>query len=72
MRHLATRIAEHKKEDIRQCGEEATTPQLNWEIIDDSNNAMNLLTSEPLHDGKMRPGINTRDEFRSRELTLTL
>ena len=75
--HLATRIAEHKKEDspvgihIRQCGEKATTAQLSWEIIDHSNNARKLLTLKALHIRKLRPGINTQDEFRSRQLTLS-
>ena len=76
VRQFAT-IEEHKKEDspvgihIRQCEEEATTAQLNWEIIDHSNNAMKLVTLEALHIKKLRPGINTRDEIRSRELTAT-
>ena len=76
VRHLATRIEEHKKKDspvgirIRQCGEEATTAQLNWEVIDHLNNAMKLLTLEALHTTKLRPEINTRDEFRIMELTL--
>ena len=66
VRHLVTRIAEYKKEDslvgfhVRQCGEEATTVQLNWEIRDHSNNAIKLLTLEALHIRKLRPGINTR------------
>ena len=66
VRHLVTRIEEHKKEDspvgfhIRQCGEEATTAQLNFEIRDHSNNAINLLTLEALHIRKLRSGINRR------------
>ena len=69
---MATRIEEHKKGDspvgihIRQHKEEATTEQLNSEIIDQSNNAMKLLTLEALHIRKLRPGIKPRDEFRSR------
>ena len=75
--HLTSRIEEHKKEDspvgihIRQRGEKATTAQLNCEIKDHSNHAMKLLTLEALCIRKLRPGINTRGEFRSRELTLT-
>ena len=78
VRHLATRVEEHKKEDslvgihICQRREEATTAQLNREIIDHSNNSMELLTMEALHIRKLRPGINTRVEFRSREFSLKL
>ena len=76
VRNLATKIEEHKKKDspignhIRQCAKEATTAQLNWEMIDQSNNAVKLLSLKALLIRKMWPGINTRDEFRSRELTL--
>ena len=55
----------------RQCGEEVATAQLNWEIIDRSNHARKLLTLETLHIMKLRPGINTQDEIRSRELANT-
>ena len=78
IRHLATKIEEHKKEDlpagtrIRQCGEEATTAQLSWEIIGQLNNAMKLLTLEALHIRKLRRGINTPDEFRIRKLTFKI
>ena len=76
VQHLATKVEEHKKEDSsvgihkRQYGEEATTRVLSWEIIDKSKTALKHLTLEALHITKLRPGINTRDEFRSRELTL--
>ena len=51
-------------------GGEATAAQLSCEILDHSNNAMNFLTLEALQTRNSRPRINTRDEFRSRELTL--
>ena len=72
---MATRVEEHEKEGspvgnhIRLCGKEATSAELKWGIIDRSNNAVNLLTLKALHFRKLRPGINTRDEFRCRELT---
>ena len=43
---------------------------MSLEIIDLSNNARKLLTLEGLHIRKLRPGINTTDEFRIRELAL--
>ena len=45
---------------------------VNWEIGDHAKNAMKLLTWEALHIRKLRPGLNTRVEFRSRELTRRL
>ena len=46
--------------------------ELKWEIIDQASSSIKLLTLEALHIRKKRPAINTRDEFRSRELTLRL
>ena len=42
----------------------------NRKIIDQAFSCINLLTLEALHIRKERPAINTRDGFRSRELTL--
>ena len=78
VRHLTTRIEEHRKEDtpvgqhIRQCGSEHGKADFNWIIIDQASSSFKLLTLEALHIRKERPAINTRDEFRSRELTLRL
>ena len=79
VRHLTTRIEEHKKADspvglrLQQCQLEGSSADLSWEIIDRSNNhtKLQLLTLEAIHFRKEKPGLNTRDEFRSRELTLT-
>ena len=57
---------------IRHFGEEATAAYLYWEIRDQSNNALKLLTLEALHIRKLRPAIITRDKFGSEELTLRI
>ena len=78
VRHLTTRIEEHRKEDtpvgqhIRQCGSESGKSEFKWKIIDQASSSIKLLTLEALHIRKERSAINTRDEFRSRELTLRL
>ena len=78
VRHLTTRIEEHKKADspvgihLQQCQLEGNSADLSWEIIDRSNNQTKLLTLEAIHIRKEKPGLNTRDEFRSRELTLKI
>ena len=78
VRHLTTRIEEHRKEDtpvgqhIRQCGSERGKSECNWKTFDQPSSSIKLFTLEALHIRKERPAINPRDEFRSRELTLRL
>ena len=48
------------------------TAELNSEIIDQTANTHKLLTLEALRIYSESPKINTRDEFRSPELTLKL
>ena len=79
VRHLATRVDEHRKADspvgqhLLECNKEVGgTAELKSEIIDQTANTHKLLTLEALHICRERPKINTRDEFRSRELTLKL
>ena len=56
-----------------KCNKEVGgTAELKSEIIDQTANAHKLLTLEALHIWRKRPKIDTRDEFRSRELTLKL
>ena len=75
VQHFTTRIEEHRKEDtpvgqhIRQCSIESGKSEFKWKIIDQASSSIKLLTLEALHIRKERPAINTRDEFRSRELT---
>ena len=78
VRHLTTRIEEFKKADspvglhLQQCQLEGNSADLSWEIIDRSNNQPKLLILEAIHTRKEKPGLNTRDEFRSRALTLEI
>ena len=78
VRHLATRIEENKKADspvglhLQQCQLEGKSADLSWEIIDRSNNQTKLLRLEAIHIWKKKPGMNTLDGFRSRELTLKI
>ena len=75
VRHLTTRIEEHKKADtpvefhLQQYQFEGNSADLSWEIIDRSNNQTKLLTLEAIHITKEKQGLNTRDELRSRELS---
>ena len=78
VQYLTARIEEHRKEDtsvgqhIRQWGSESGKSEFNWKIIDKASSSIKLLTLEALHIRKESPAINTRDEFRRRELTLRL
>ena len=79
VRHLATRVDEHRKGDsavgqhLLECNKEVGgTAELKSEIIDQTANTHKLLTLEALHIWRERPKTNTRDEFRSRKLTLKL
>ena len=73
VQHLTSRIEEHNKADsplrlhLQQCQLEGNSAALSREIIDTSNNQTNLLTLEEIHITKEKPGLNARDEFRSRE-----
>ena len=73
VRHLNSRIEDHKKADspvglhLQQCQLEGNSADLNWEIIDRSKNQTKLLTLEAKYIRKEKPGLNTRDEFRSSE-----
>ena len=75
VRHLTTRVEEHRKEDtsggqhIKQCGSESVKSEFKWKIIDQRSSSINLVTLEALHIRKEGLPINTRDEFRSSELT---
>ena len=79
VRHLATRVDEHRKGDspvgqqLLECNKEVGgTTELKSEIIDQTANTHKLLKLDDLHIWRERPRINTRDEFRSQELTLKL
>ena len=77
VRHLATTVEEHRKEDtplghIRQCGIESGKSEFKSKIIVQTSSSIKLLILVALHIRKERLATNTRDKFRSRELTLRL
>ena len=79
VRQLATRVDEHRKGDslvgqhLLECNKEVGgTAELKSQNIDQTANTHKLLTLEALHIWRERPKINTRNKFRSRELTLKL
>ena len=55
VRHLKTRIEEHREEDtrvgqhIRQCGSESSKSEFKWKIIDQASSSIKLLTLEAVH-----------------------
>ena len=69
-----TRIIEHQKTDspvgqhVSECC--GTAKAFNWRIIDQSSEPQKLMTLEAIHIRQRKPAPNTRDEYRSRELTL--
>ena len=65
---MDTPVGQHQ----RQCSSDSGKSELNWKIIDQASSSIKLLTLEALHIRKERPSINTRDEFRSRKLTIKL
>ena len=76
-RHLQSRFKEHiqrsgpMKSHQLQCGKEITDE--NVDILQTSSRGENyLLTLEALHIRELRPQINTKDEYRSRELTIKM
>ena len=69
VRHLTTRIEEHRKEDtpvgqhIRQC--ERGKSEFNWKIINQASSSIKLLILEALHNRKERPARATSLEVGS-------
>ena len=78
VRYLTTRIEEHKKPDsplilhLQQGRLEGNSVDHTWEINVRSNNQTKLLTLEAIQIRKEKPGLNTHDAFRIRELTLKI
>ena len=77
VRTIATRVHDHRKEDFPEGKhllefnkEVGSTAELKSETKDQTANTQMLVTPEALHIRRERPRINTRDEFRSRELAL--
>ena len=79
VQHLATRVDERRKGDspkgqnlLERNKEVGGTAELKSEIMDQTSNTPKLLTLGALHIWRESPRTNTRDEFRSRDLTLKL
>ena len=74
-RHLQTRLQGYKRASapvrahLRECG---ANMDMNVKVIDRSFDENNLLTLEALHIAKLKPALNTREEYRQRQLTLQL
>ena len=74
-RHTATEVAEHAKADSTmgiyaiQCYNGDTTA-FQWKIKDQCGNQSKLMTLEALYISKLKPTIETRDKYRTQELTL--
>ena len=71
---IATKISEHQKTDspVEQvlsecCG---SSRAFEWRVIDQCNDSLKLMTLEDIYIAQREPALNTRDEYRSRELTL--
>lgn len=75
-RHLTTRLHEHMRKStpvgahLVECGVDAKT--LEAKVIDSCLNLEKLLTREALHISRRKPGLNQREEYRQRQLTLRL
>ena len=72
-RHVTTRISEHQKKDspvgqhLVECG---GTAHIEWDILDECPGVEKLMAIEAIYIKKLKPQLNTRDEYRGRELTL--
>ena len=71
---VTTRISEHQKKDstvgqhlFECCG---AAHNIEWEIFDTCRGIENLVTIEKIYIKKLKPQLNTCDEYRGRELIL--
>ena len=73
-RHITTMVAEHVMADSPMgvhaidCNGDKTAFQ--WKILDQFSNQSKLMTLGALYIRTLKPAINTRDEYRTRELPL--
>ena len=67
-------MTEHQKKDslvgqhLVECC--SATIDIEWKILDASRTVEKLMTIEAMYISKLKPALNTRDEYRGRELTL--
>ena len=73
-RAITTRVAEQSKADspmgvkATECNSDKTAFQ--WKILEQCSNQSKLMTLEALYIRTLKPAINTRNEYQTRELTL--
>ena len=72
-RHLVTRLHEHSRVSSHvgshlKCGQ--IMENVSVKILDISNRPTKLLTLEALNISRLQPGIDQKEEYRSRALTL--
>ena len=80
VRHIQLRVREHLGNKgtmnlhFRQCSAIDNASHINENdilvILDKANNLLKLLTLEALYQQEIKPCLNTKDEYRSRTLTL--
>ena len=74
VRHLTTRTEEHKKADspvglhCQQCQLEGNSTDFSWDFKDRSNKQTKLSKLEVKLIRKEKPGLNKRDEFRTKNV----
>ena len=76
VRHLITRIKEHLRAGpvathVINCGKEITINDVNV-LAQSSKSESHLMTLEALHIKNIQPSLNTKDEYKSRTLTIKL
>ena len=72
-RHVTTKVSEHPKKDcpvgqhLVECFD--TTHNVKWEILDACRGVEKVMTIKTIYIKQLKPQLNTRDEYRGRELT---
>ena len=73
-RHVTTRIRDHQKK-VSQVGQHlieclGAKNDIEWKILDACRTVEKLLIIEAIYISKLKPALNTRDQYWGRELTL--
>ena len=73
-RHITTRVAEHAKAHslmgVHAIEGNGDKIAFQWKILDQRSNQSKLMTLEALYIRTLKPAINMRDEYRTREMTM--
>ena len=73
-RHVTTRITEHQKKDSQvgqhmvECS--GAMNDIEWKILDACRTVEKLMIIEAIYISNLKPALNTRDEYRGRQLAL--